>query len=330
MRDASHRPSVLVGMLHVGEPSVVRVRERIAAQVDVDVELLSIGHQTKWEAHRLLFGAFSSASDRHDALVKVDADMELVAPRLLHAIGALFRAHPELDHLILGVDDWFSGRRIQGMNAWRRGVHWTSPPPDLFTDLPTNTVRTKLKVMDASRPLVLHAADPSDEQAARYGLHRGLKAVATGRASRIGRLLDVVDRTEQAPERGRLIAVAAIGLALTDGTAARALLDAARDDGADLTVLRARLDDPDLCGDVRTRVALLAADAAPDGAGQDNGPAAGHTARPGTVARLVRTVRGGLARAAGRVASDEEARRAAWRDELLALLDEGQPSRSRA
>jgi hypothetical protein len=258
MADATHRPSVLVGVLHVGEPSLPRVLDRIRAQADVDVELLEIGHHPEREAHDLLYRAFDAAGPEHDALVKVDADMELVEPRLLHAIGLLFRDHPDLDHLVLGVDDWFSGQRIQGMNAWRSGVRWTSPAPELFTDLPDDTARSKLKVMDAGRPLVLHAADPTDEQAVRYGLHRGLKAKVTGKASRLARLADVVDHAETAPARSRLIAVAAIGLALDDAAAAADLLDAAHDDRADLAALVTRIDEPQLCAEVRARVTALA------------------------------------------------------------------------
>lgn len=228
MSGADERLSVLVGMLHVGEPSVPSVRALITGQDGVDVELLEIAHLPEREAHARLYRAFddASASRTHDALVKVDADMELVEPGLLHALATMFRRHPDLDHIMLGVDDWFSGTRIQGMNAWRCGVRWTSPPPELFTDLPENTVSTKLKLMDAGRPLVLHAADPTDEQAVRYGLHRGLKAVESGKRSRVERLLEVIDHAERHPERGRRLAVTAIIGALRDQSAATALLSA--------------------------------------------------------------------------------------------------------
>ena len=323
MSDGSRRPSVLVGMLHVGEPSVGRVREHIHEQADVDVELIEIAHQTKWEAHRRLFDAFTTASIDHDAVVKIDADMELLESRLLHAIGLLFRRHSDLDHLILGVDDWYSGRRIQGMNAWRRGVRWTSPPPELFTDLARNTARTKLKVMDAGRPLVLHATDPSDEQAVRYGLQRGLKAIATGKGSRIGRLLEVVNHAAHTPERGRLLAVAAIGFALSDGVAARSMLDAARDEGADLAGLCARLDDPLLCGEVSRQVTALALNAAPHETPQGPSPQ-----QHGFI-RALQSVHAVVARAVG-LRADKEALREAWRADFMALLDDGQPSRSSA
>jgi hypothetical protein len=250
-----------VGLLHVGEASLPRVKERIAAQQDVDVELLEIGHLPEREAHRRLYAAFDAAARHHDAVVKVDADMELVEPRLLHAIAMLFQHHRGLDHILLGVDDWFSGERIHGLTAWRRGVRWTSGPPDLFTDLATNSTRTKFKLLDAGRPLVLHAADPTDDQALRYGLHRGLKAVASGRPNRIGRLAAFVDHAAAHPERGRLLAVASIDLALVDPGSGRLLLDSLRP-GVDPTpeierltaTLVSRSTAPTLADEVRARI----------------------------------------------------------------------------
>lgn len=320
------RPSVLIGMLHVGEPSVPRVRDLIRAQQDVDVELLEIAHLPEREAHARLYAAFDTADPRHDALVKVDADMELVEPRLLHAIAVLLRDNPPLDHVVVGVDDWFSGERILGLSSWRNGVRWTSPPPELFTDLPTSTARTKLKAIDIGRTLVVHAADPTDVQAARYGLHRGLKAVATGKASRIARLVDVVDHAATSPARGRLLAVAAIGLALTDAPVARDLLDATKDPDADLGVLTGRLEEPGLCAAVRGRIEVLAAASGDDDVAA---PAPGRPLRQ-LLRRVVGTVRRVSARAGGRHAPSEEELRAAWRAELVALLDGAQPSRSRA
>jgi len=272
-------PRVLVGMLHVGEPSVARVRALITGQADVDVELLEIAHLPEREAHAQLYAAFDAADERFDAVVKVDADMELIEPRLLHAIAVLFRRHPALDHILLGVDDWFSGQRILGMTSWRQGIRWTSPPPELFTDLPTNTARTELKLLDPGRPLVLHAADPTDEQAARYGLHRGLKAMSTGKASRIARLGDVVEHAVHAPQRGRLIALAAIALALEDGAAGQRLLGELHADAPGLRELVTRADDPQLVARTRGLLAELG--------GTDPASASGRPAVPGAPAGQV-------------------------------------------
>ena len=315
MRTVGAVPSVLVGMLHVGEPSVARVRDRILAQRDVRVELKEFAHLAEREAHARLYAAFDAADEGHDALVKVDADMELVEPRLLHALATLFVRHPGLDHILLGVDDWFSGRRIQGMTAWRRGVRWTSPPPELFTDLPTNTSVTKLKLMDVGRPLVLHANDPTDEQAIRYGLHRGLKALATSKASRIARLADVVDHAAEIPERGRRLAVAAILLAFEDRAAADRLLAAATDAEPALARVTALADDPTLVTRVRDFVGGA-------GAPETERPLSDAEPRPGGGPRQrLSSLRDRLTGSARTRLPDD----ATLRAEFLALLD-GPPS----
>ncbi len=327
-------PSVLVGMLHVGEPSVPRVRDCILSQIDVTVELLEVAHLPERAAHARLYAAFDGAHERHDALVKIDADMELVEPRLLHAIAVLFRRHPNLDYVLLGIDDWFSGRRIQGLTAWRNGVRWTSPPPELFTDMPANSVRTKLKIMNPGRPLVLHASDPTDEQAARYGLHRGLKAVAAGKASRIRHLFEFVDYAEREPERGRRIAVTAIALALEDEVAARRLLDTVGTDDEGLAALVARAEEADLFARTRDGITALARVAgAIDSLTVEQGAedAASDTG--------LRSLAVGLRKLAGRLCTLIARRRAdpldaaTLRAEFLALLDDPdgpQPSRSSA
>ncbi len=321
MADATNRPSVLVGVLHVGEPSLPRVLDRIRAQADVDVELLEIGHHPEREAHDLLYRAFddASASGTHDALVKVDADMELVEPGLLRALATMFRRHPDLDHIVLGVDDWFSGTRIQGMNAWRCGVRWTSPPPELFTDLPENTVSTKLKLMDAGRPLVLHAADPTDEQAVRYGLDRGLKAVESGKRSRVERLLEVIDHAERRPERGRRLAVAAIAFSLSDRGAATTLLAQRDPTATDLTALTRSAEDPALTSRAQEEARALLHRLP---AGSPDDVAVGTTLAPRSTAARARGLAGRLV-AMGNARQDVRER---WRKELTALLTGPDPS----
>jgi hypothetical protein len=79
--------------------------------------------------------------------------------------------------------------------------------------------------MDAGRPLVLHGIGPSDDQAVRYGAHRALKAVATGKASRLERLAEFVRFVEVDPQPQRRLALAAAELALRDPAAGRRMVD---------------------------------------------------------------------------------------------------------
>ncbi len=218
-------PRVLVGMLHVGEPRLDSAVARAEAQEAVDVTMSLIGHLPEWAAHEELFRRLTTMGPDFDVLVKLDADMEIVHPRLFAAVAAVFDADPELDHIILGVDDWLSGERIQGIQFWRGGVRWDAPPPDLFTDLPASSARRGWSFIDTGVPLVIHAEEPSDLQALRYGAHRALKAAHTRKPGRRLRLEGFARFAAGHPEPQRLLALAAVEASLRDEGTGRELVD---------------------------------------------------------------------------------------------------------
>ena len=221
----SQRVRVLAGVLHVGEPALERAVASAETQHGADVSIEVIGNLPKWEAHRRLYRRFSEDRGAHDLLVKLDADMELVEPRLFWSVGLLLRRHRRLDHVVLGVDDWLSGERIMGISLWRSGVQWEAEPPDLFTDLNRSDARERFKLIDAGRPLVTHAVKPGVEQALRYGAHRALKAARTRKASRLARVEEFARFVQQHPEPERRLALAAVELAFSDEGAGRRLVD---------------------------------------------------------------------------------------------------------
>lgn len=218
-------PRVLVGVLHVGEPGLAHAVASARSQSDVEVDVLLIEHLPKSEAHDALFRSFTTRGAEYDILVKLDADMRIVKSRLLAAVFSLLASETTLDHVILGVDDWLSGQRIQGIQFWRGGVQWLLPVPDLFTDLPVSTVREKWSHIDIGTALVMHAEDPTEMQALRYGAHRGLKAARTRKASRLDRLVTFAHHAISDPAPTRLLALAAVELALKDEQAGRVLVD---------------------------------------------------------------------------------------------------------
>lgn len=240
--------AALVGILYAGEPSLFRVLTCLETQESVALRTVLIGHHPFAEAHERLYNIFDARRAEHDVFVKVDADMEIVEPRLLAALGETFQTNPTLDEIILGVDDWMSGERIMGMVAWRRGTRWKDAPSPLFADLPATAVRSTLKIMDAPRPLVLHATFPSVAQSLRYGAQRGLKAVETSKMSRIRRLQDFVRFAQANPARERLLATAAVEVSLEDeGLAGRCLFGLSQLSQSDLDRLSERADSEDLC-----------------------------------------------------------------------------------
>lgn len=240
---------VLVGFVHIGETTVERVRESISAQRDVDLEVFEIAGLPQVEAHRQLYAGFDLRSTDVDLMVKVDGDTELLEPRLFRVMVDFLALHPDVDLLSVGVDDWFSQERIHGLAAWRGGVRWLEEPDGLFPDLVRTTERASFKILDCGRPLVLHGEEPTLSQAARYGAHRGLKSAATRKPQRIERTIRFAERAAEAPHPARLVALAAVDVALTRPERAMAWTsgEIASEDLADLA---ARGQDPALAARV--------------------------------------------------------------------------------
>lgn len=279
----------LAGILYVGEPALPRVLEGLEAQTDVELRTILIGHHPFDQAHEQLYRAFDQRRDDHDVFVKVDADMEVVEPRLFGAIGTLFKMHGGLDLVTVGVDDWISGERIIGMNAWRKGTRWRAAPSALFADLPAVRVRSKLKLLDLPHPVVLHATTPTREQSWRYGAQRGLKVVDTLKLSRLKRMQDFVKFVLSAPQPARLLAVSGAEVAFFDRhLAERLVFGEAALTPSEVAGLEARADDPNVCARTLERLDALASVVTSEGSGSDG--------RMQTQGRLWRAAERGLRR----------------------------------
>ena len=120
---------VLVGVLSAGEPSLESSLASIHAQEKVEVEIIHVADRLQFEAHRELFATFDERSADFDLIVKIDADMEILNPRLLTALIAMFQRFPEHDLIPVAVDDWLSGTRISGAKRRPAACSARSPSP---------------------------------------------------------------------------------------------------------------------------------------------------------------------------------------------------------
>ena len=254
--------NVLVGVLSAGEPSLEKALDGIRAQDSVSVEIIRIADRPKREAHQLLYSTFSERTADVDLLVKVDADMELVHPRVFAAIGEVLDHDTSIDLVSLAVDDWLSGRQIWGLNAWRGGVRWSGKPPELFTDQATNTAREATPLLKAGFPLVLHAVEPSAAQSLRYGSHRALKAASHGTPRHLNALERLVDFCRDNPAMERRLVQVAVELSLRDPTLGRALVDNYPPAEAidEATARAAAIDPEELAELARRRIDMLRAE----------------------------------------------------------------------
>ncbi len=212
----STQRSPLALILYAGEPSLQLAIESVESQSDVVPRFLVIGNHPKRQAHDRLFQSLNRYSDDHDFSIFLGADMEIANRLLFSALGGLFDEFLWLDHVLLGVDDWYSGEHQLGVNVWRRGIRHTSTPNGVFTDIVSNSARTRLKIARPSVPLIIHGINPSARQAVRYGAQRGMKAAALGKESRWNRLAQLVEFAATHPDPKRRLALAGLKIALTD------------------------------------------------------------------------------------------------------------------
>ena len=216
------RPKVLAGILYSGEPTLHRAIGALEAQKDIDLRIVLIGGFGQWEAHRRLYRTFNETGPEVDLFVKVDADMIILHDRLLISAHRFLSVEEPVDRLTFGVHDWLSGQTIIGLHCWRSSVQWTAEPPPLHTDLVENTARARFVLKDPPEPLVLHAPDPDELQAARYGARRALKALASGGDDWAWHAVErLAAQASVEAHPVRLIAVAAARFAIIDPTASR-------------------------------------------------------------------------------------------------------------
>lgn len=240
-------PSALVCLLYAGEPSLTNAIQSIEKQRDIQVHFILVGNHPKQLAHERLFKTLNAYSDEYDLTLFLGADMELVPNRLLAALAGIYLQFPSIDHAFLGVEDWFSGEQILGVHSWRRGVQHATKPNRIFTDVVAHSSRQKFKLAHPRTPLILHGQEPSELQAIRYGAQRAMKAAALNKSSRWDRLGTFTRFVAKEPSSTRLLALAAIDLALEDaGAGLRFIAGDHSLSVSDLDVLHQRAESADL------------------------------------------------------------------------------------
>ncbi len=307
------RYSALVCMLYVGEPSLEMAIRSVEAQQRVNFRLIIIGHYPEREAHVELFRTLNRHSSAFDVMTFLGSDMRLLEPNYLYALAHMYAQHPQIGRTLFGVDDWISGERILGAESWRRGTRLGTAKNSHFPDVVRSSAQRKLKLADPGRPLIMHAEDPDDSQAVRYGLHRGAKAVAARSINRWRHIQAFSRFVMKDPMPQRLLALAALERALLDQKfAAHGLSTQSGAPPADVEDLRGRSVDGDLPG----RVISLA----------EEGIAKLNTAEPDgpTAPQVTSRFRSLTARVQGRLmrTDDSKAQIAEARREFFAALDD--------
>lgn len=173
---ATAGPRILVLTLASGENEFAECRRSVGVQVGVSTEHVLFEEMENAEAHAALYRTIMDRADEADLFLKLDADMVLADEGVLERIAGYFERDPELDHLVLGVEDWFTDSTIIGVHAFSSRVRWRPDASGLFTDPDPVFPGRKLVVERPLPPVVHHGPDPSPFQAFFFGVHRAMKA----------------------------------------------------------------------------------------------------------------------------------------------------------
>jgi hypothetical protein len=167
---------LLVGMLSCGENERSRSIEALKRQSFRTWDFFEIRDRPNKEAHVQLYRTFMASGA--DCYLKLDADMVLKAD----VLGELVEATKAQDISMVYVDDWASRMSIPGMQIFSSHCRWEDDGDPLNVDT-TPRHRGKQFLRDAR--WVDHMPDPGEFQAFRYGVHKALKVLQTGAATRI-------------------------------------------------------------------------------------------------------------------------------------------------
>lgn len=182
MRDET-RPRVLIGTLYSGENELDACRASVRQQEYGRCEHFVLRNLPNKEAHDRLYRTFMDAHEEYDLFVKLDADMVFRDNESLGALVSVFEGDPSVDHAMFAVRDWYSERLIEGLHAFSDRARWRRPDESLFVDESPVVPGERVEIWDDPAPLVDHAPDPSGLQAFRFGVHRALKVLQSGRDS---------------------------------------------------------------------------------------------------------------------------------------------------
>ncbi|MFA7275263.1 MAG: hypothetical protein WC043_00490 [Pseudobdellovibrionaceae bacterium] len=169
-------PRIFVGTLACGEAEFESCCAAIAAQTGVQITHHVIKDQPEYEAHNMLWRAWSDNKSSHDLFVKIDADTVLNRNDALKDIAALF-CEPDVTGAQILIQDYFTDDLIAGLNAFSPLVEFHQSKKRLFADH-ADTGHKKVLKGDCVRhlaPIAWHGKHPSARQSFHFGFHRKLK-----------------------------------------------------------------------------------------------------------------------------------------------------------
>ena len=174
---------ILIGILYCIENELSACIQSIKNQTHQDFDYFIIENLPKKAAHDQLYTKFSASRQAYDIFIKIDADMVLCRSTYFEEVIDAFSKDHELVLLQVAVYDFFSDQLIFGLHNYRNTMRWALRDEVLFTDR-QNTSEKSINDSTQLAPAALHCPDPSPFQAFHFGVHKAVKVMQIGRASK--------------------------------------------------------------------------------------------------------------------------------------------------
>jgi len=169
---------IFVGTMYSGENEFEDSSKSIFSQEDVDITRYVVSFKNEHEAAKDLYGTWESVKKDYDFFIQVDPDTVLRHSRVFFDACSIIKESNQYNFVQCPLYDHFTDSHIWGLNVYSPEVVFdTAGMNSLYTDRCTSNKRP-LNIDEkfpSLYPAGDHAPNPSDMQAFRFGVHRGLK-----------------------------------------------------------------------------------------------------------------------------------------------------------
>lgn len=165
----------LIATLSSKENELSQCKQSVSEQTVETKQIIYEGYDNV-TAHHKVYNLFNNVDSIFTYMCKLDADMRFNDKYVLRDVENYFEKNPLVDHVILPVKDYFTGKHILGIHFFRAGVEWELTNESMFVD-PNPKKCRECKVLYKWKNRVDHSFDPDYKQAFLFGVHRTAKMI---------------------------------------------------------------------------------------------------------------------------------------------------------
>lgn len=170
---------VFVGTMYSEENELHSSIASVKKQIGVEINHFFVKGLPEREAHQTLYRRWNEIKHDYGVFVKIDADTVIRDNEALRTICQYLACSVSVgsNALQCPLYDWLSDKKIIGVSVYHRSVVINDPTDDISCDVCMENISTAHPdgLPEIINPIGIHCGNPTNRQAFRYGLHRGIK-----------------------------------------------------------------------------------------------------------------------------------------------------------